>query len=145
MGMPSALVLTCAVSSIALAVAASAQAIRDPLAAKVTLVQPYPKNYERAKTDRISLQYAVAELARQAGLAYDFKTSQANTAPACARFVTPKIEGIALREALDKMLLPEGLSYEILGGKVVLKKREPGVTPNAPQLGPALIGGRKDE
>jgi hypothetical protein len=38
------------------------------------------------------------------------------------RLVTPNIEGVALREALTNVLEPEGLTYDIRDGKIVLKK-----------------------
>ena len=62
-----------------------------PGVALVTLKRPYPESYAGARTDRMSVQYAVKELARQAGLAYDFKTSYANTDPICKRYVQPRI------------------------------------------------------
>ena len=118
-----ALVLLCIALFFAVAVGGPARAGDDPLATKVSLTKPYPVSYEGAETERIALQYAVAELAKQAGLGYDFKTSLANTDPTCKKWVTPQIEGITLREALDKILKPEGLSYDVRDGKIVLKKK----------------------
>jgi hypothetical protein len=96
----------------------------DPFATKVSLTKPYPESSKGAGTERISLQFAVAELAKQAGLGYDFGTSSASTGPACRKWVTPQIEGITLREALDQILKPEGLTYEVRDGKIVLKKQQ---------------------
>ncbi|MBF0500234.1 MAG: hypothetical protein HQM09_08880 [Candidatus Riflebacteria bacterium] len=121
MKLSSALIVVCLVVFSALIVP-FASAAGDPLKAKVSLTKPYPKSYEEAKTDKISIQYAVIELVKQAGLAYDFKTSLANTNPTCKKYITPQIDGITLGEALDKILKPEGLGYEILDGKMVLKK-----------------------
>jgi hypothetical protein len=104
-------------------VGVSAGAEGDPLAAKVTLTKPYHVNFEGAKTDKISIQFAVIELAKQAGLGYDSKTSLANTKPTCAKWIRPHIEGVPLREALDEILKPEGLGYEVHEGKVVLVKQ----------------------
>lgn len=122
MRLSSAFALSCLVVFSAF-VGVSVRAEGDPLAAKVTLTKPYPVDFEGARADRISIQYAVGELAKQAGLGYDFKASLENTKPTCMKWVTPQIEKLPLREALDKILKPEGLSYEIRDGKVVLKKQ----------------------
>ena len=37
--------------------------------------------------------------------------------------LTPQTEGIALREALDRILKPEGLCYLVRDGKIVLRKQ----------------------
>jgi hypothetical protein len=104
-------------------VGVSAGAEGDSLTAKVSLTKPYPVNFEGAKADKIAIQYAVIELAKQADLGYDFETSLANTKPTCTKWITPQIEEITLREALDGILKPEGLTYELRDGKVVLKKK----------------------
>jgi predicted small lipoprotein YifL len=100
----------------------SSRATDDQLATKVTLTKPYPLDYEGAESDRISLQYAVIELAKQAKLGYDFGASQANAGEVCKKYITPEIKGIPLREALAKILKPEALTYDIRDGKIVLKK-----------------------
>ena len=46
----------------------------DPLG-NITLVLPYPFSYAGAPTDKISVQYAVIEVARQAGIGYEWNTS----------------------------------------------------------------------
>ena len=94
----------------------------DQLATKVTLTKPYPLSYEGAERDRISVQYAVIELAKQAKLGYDWGASQANAGEVCQKYITPEIEGIPLREALAKIVKPEGLTYDIRDGKIVLQK-----------------------
>jgi hypothetical protein len=123
MRLPSALKVLCVVLLFAAALAGPAQAAGDPLDAKVSLTKPYPESYKDAGTERIAIQYAVLELAKQAGLGYDFKTSFANTDPVCRKWVTPQIVGMTLREALDKVLTAEGLTYEVREGRIVLKKR----------------------
>jgi hypothetical protein len=94
----------------------------DRLATKVTLTKPYPLHYTGDESDRISVQFAACELANQAKLGYDFGGSLTNAGEACRKFITPEINGIPLREALDKILKPEALTYEIQGSKIVLKK-----------------------
>jgi len=100
----------------------SSRATDDPLATKVTLIKPYPLSYDGAESDRISVQYAVTELAKQAKLGYDIGASQANAGEVCRKYITPEIEGIPLCEALAKILNPEALTYDIQGAKIVLKK-----------------------
>ncbi len=105
-----------------LAAKVASDASDDQLATKVTLTQPYPMDYDGAESDRIGVQYAVIELAKQARLGYDWNASQANAGEACRKYITPDIEGIPLREALDQILKPEALTYDIRDGKIVLTK-----------------------
>ena len=100
----------------------SSRATEDQLATKVTLTQPYPLSYAGDESNRITVQYAVKDLAKQAKLGYDFDASQANAGEVCRKYITPEIEGIPLREALDQILKPEALTYDIRSGKIVLKK-----------------------
>ena len=100
----------------------SSRATEDQLATKVTLTQPYPLSYAGDESNRITVQYAVKDLAKQAKLGYDFDASQANAGEVCRKYITPEIEGIPLREALDQILKPEELTYDIQGSKIVLKK-----------------------
>ena len=93
------------------------------LSTEVTLTQPYPPNYKGDdESNRITLQYAVIQLAKQAKLGYDWDASQANAGEVCKKYITPDIEGIPLREALTNILTPEALTYDIQKGKIVLKK-----------------------
>ena len=94
----------------------------DPLATKVTLTKPYPLHFKGDESDKITVQYAVIELANQAKLGYDWDASQTNAGEVCRKYITPDTEGIPLREALDKILKPEALTYDIQDGKIVLKK-----------------------
>jgi hypothetical protein len=101
----------------------SSRATDDQLATKVTLTQPYPLNYAGDdESNRITVQYAVRQLAKQAKLGYDLDASQANAGEVCKKYITPEIEGIPLREALANILNPEALTYDIRDGKIVLKK-----------------------
>jgi hypothetical protein len=100
----------------------SSRATDDQLATKVTLTQPYPLSYAGDETNRITVQYAVIELAKQAKLGYDFGASQTNAGEVCRKYITPDIESIPLREALDQILKPEALTYDVQNAKIVLKK-----------------------
>ena len=100
----------------------SSSATDDQLATKVTLTKPYPLHYKGDESDRISVQFAACELANQAKLGYDFGTSLTNAGDACRKFITPDIEGVPLREALDEILKPEALTYDIHGNFLFLKK-----------------------
>jgi hypothetical protein len=94
----------------------------DQLATKVTLTKPYPLSFEGDESNRITIQYAVIQLANQAGLDYDWNASQANAGEVCRKYITPEIKGVPLREALAKILKPEALTYDLRDGKIVLKK-----------------------
>lgn len=94
----------------------------DQLVTKVTLTKPYPLHYAGDESDRISVQFAACELANQAKLGYDFGASLTNAGAARRKFITPEIKGIPLREALDQILQPESLTYELRAGLIVLKK-----------------------
>jgi hypothetical protein len=116
-------VIPCIAVLVAVAAAGCSRATDHRLATKVTLTQPYPLNYAGDdESNRITVQYAVGQLAKQAKLGYDFGASQANAGEVCKKYITPEIEGIPLREALDKILKPEALTYDIRDGKIVLKK-----------------------
>ncbi len=98
---------------------------RPELSRTVTLTKPYPESYKGADTHRISVQYAVIELVKQAGLGYNWKESFKNTDPICRRWVYPNIRNLPCRAALAQLLGPVGLTYQIREGQVVLEKRGP--------------------
>jgi hypothetical protein len=100
----------------------SSRATDDQLATTVTLTQPYPLSNAGDESNRITVQYAVIQLAKQAKLGYDWDASQANAGEVCRKYITPQVEGIPLREALAEILTPEALTYDIRDGKIVLKK-----------------------
>ncbi len=89
----------------------------------VTLTKPYPTADKGDATDKISVQYAVIELGKQAGLGYQWDESFKNTAPACQRWVTPNIKGKPFNAAMQALLDPVGLTYELRGNEIVLKKK----------------------
>jgi hypothetical protein len=90
---------------------------------KVSLKAPYPQSDPGAPTDKISVQYAVMEILKQAGVEYDFKQSQANAGELARRWVTPNIVQRPCDTALNQILGSVGLTYEVANGKVVLKRK----------------------
>ena len=82
----------------------------DPLSAVI--------NY---KTDKKSVQYVVIDLAKQAGLGYNWQKSFSQTDPDCRRW----IEGLSIKnqlfgKAMARVLDPVGLSFKVEGDQVVL-------------------------
>ena len=90
---------------------------------KVTLTKPYPQSYSGAETHRISVQYAVIEIAKQAGIPYNWDASYKNTNPVCRRWVYPSIKNKSFETAMRMILRPVGLTYEMVDGQIVLQKR----------------------
>jgi hypothetical protein len=84
-----------------------------PLERKVT--------YANAK---VSVQFLVRDLVKQVGLRYDFKKSYAQTDPLCRRWLRDvSIKDKPCRQALEEVLKPAGLRYEVENGAVVLYQR----------------------
>lgn len=83
------------------------------------LVPPYT-SYESGPTDRISVQYAVIEIARQVGLEYDWDKSFKNTSPVCQQWLRPEITGTSFPHAMELILKPVNLTYTIENRKIVL-------------------------
>ena len=87
----------------------------------VTLKPPYAdRDGPRGK---ISLQYSVNLICRQAGIEYDWQQSAANTEPLCRQYVEPDFEDVPWAEAMEEILDPLGLAHTIENGKVVLTRR----------------------
>jgi hypothetical protein len=71
-----------------------------------------------------SVQDIVQSLAQQAGLGYERKKSFAQTDPLCRRWVdNVAIEGKPCREALDQILGPVGLRYQVEHDAIVLSRQ----------------------
>jgi hypothetical protein len=75
-------------------------------------------------TEKASVQDIVRSLAEQAGLQYDFQKSFAQTDPVCRRWV----EGVAIRDkscrdALEEILGPVGLRYQVENGTIALYRK----------------------
>ncbi len=87
----------------------------------VTLVAPYPSPEPGSPpSERISLQYAVSELARQEGLGYLFEASRKQVGEVAGLWIKPDIRQVRFSAAMDALLLPLGLGYEVLDGKVLI-------------------------
>ena len=70
-----------------------------------------------------SVQDIAQDLAQQVGLAYDRTKSFYQTDPLCRRWVNNvAINGKSCREALDQILQPVGLRYEVEKGSIVLSR-----------------------
>ena len=80
--------------------------------------------------NQASVQDIVQALAVQAGLGYEWKKSFAQTDPLCRRWVNNvAIEGKSCGEALDQILGPVGLRYQVENGAVVLYRKDEGTAP----------------
>ena len=91
---------------------------------QVTLVAPYPEKYTRQHTNnKISVQYAIIAICEQAGFKYDWKASVVNTDPIRRQWVHLQLRDMSWKEAMKRILSPVGLTYELHGNTVVLKRR----------------------
>jgi formylglycine-generating enzyme required for sulfatase activity len=84
---------------------------------------PYPESYPGSPTDKLSVQYAVIEVLKQVGLKYDFNGSRQRTDPVCRQWCRPSIANQPWPAALEAILGPVGLTYEVNGDTVVLKRK----------------------
>ncbi len=100
--------------------AAPSSQVQDAWARPVTLRRPYPASHAGAPTDRISLQYAVLEILQQAGLNYDFNGSRRTAANQCSTYVTPDIQSKPCRVALEELLAPFPVKYQVNGTTITL-------------------------
>jgi len=89
----------------------------------VTLEAPYSDGLSDSGSDRISVQHAVMQVLKQVGVEYNWSKSFSNTKPECQRYVRPDIRGLPCRAALDAILAPVNLTWEVEEGQVVLKRR----------------------
>jgi hypothetical protein len=96
-----------AFSLLALAIVASAQ---TPIDQRISY-----------SIEKKSVQYVVIDLAAKVGLGYDWDKSAAQTDPERRRWVNNlSIENEPFDSAMQRVLQPVGLRYEIEGNKVVL-------------------------
>ena len=84
---------------------------------------PYPASYPGAPTDKLSIQYAVMEILKQVRLKYDFNGSRNRTDPVCRQWCQPHIVNQPWPAALETILAPVGLSYDLNGDTVILKRK----------------------
>jgi hypothetical protein len=72
---------------------------------------------------KASVQDVVQSLAEQAGLKYEWQKSFTQTKPLCNSWVhSVAIEGKTCHEALEQVLKPVGLHYEVENGTMVLSR-----------------------
>jgi serine/threonine protein kinase len=85
-----------------------------------------------------SVQDIVENLAGQAGFRYDRLKSFAQTAPLCQKWVqNVTIDGKTCQQALDQILKPVGLRYQVENGEIVLSRQNEGTHP--PKSGASSI------
>ncbi len=96
--------------------------VADPLG-NITLVPPYPSSQPGAPTDKISVQYAVLEVARQAGIGYEWNASAGNADAVSRLWIMPVISNQPLSRALEMILEPVNLTYTIADGKIIIGER----------------------
>ncbi len=101
---------------------AGSDGVRQALMKPVSLTAPYPMVHKDCVPDKMSVQDAVTAIAKEVGLGYDWTTSYENTNPTCRVWITPHIVNVPCHEALEQILGPKGLTYEIRGNALVLTK-----------------------
>ena len=96
----------------------------EPTRRPVTLKPPYSL-WKGMDTDnsRITLQQAVTAVGQQVGIDYDWDTSYKNTNPVCRSWIYPVIEDMPFDDAMEKILLPRGLTYKIEDNRIVLMRK----------------------
>jgi len=84
----------------------------------------------RYQTRQASVQDVVQNLVEQVGLKYDWDKSRAQTDPLCRRWVrNVAIDGKTCSQALEEILKPVGLRYQVEKGVVVLSRQSSGAAP----------------
>ena len=74
------------------------------------------------RSDRISIQTALTEICRQAGLTHDWRRSYEGTRPACQTYISIDLAGATLGHALQEVVVKHGLKVRVEGNKVWLEK-----------------------
>ncbi len=93
---------------------------------------PRLKTKVKFTANQASVQDIVQALALQAGLGYERQKSFSQTDPLCRRWVNnAAIEGKSCGEALDQILQPVGLRYQVEDGAIVLYRKDEGSAPSA--------------
>ncbi len=84
------------------------------------------------QTQQASVQNIVQNLVEQVGLKYDWDRSHTQTDPLCRRWVrNVAIDGKTCSQALDEILKPVGLRYQVEKGVVVLSRQSSAAVPAA--------------
>ncbi len=88
----------------------------------VSLKPPY-KGQTGTPSGKLTLQYAVLAILGQVGLKYDFDASIRNANQECRTYVTPNFQDKPCGAALEELLAPFPLKYEVNGDTVTLKRK----------------------
>jgi hypothetical protein len=87
-------------------------------------------------SEQASVQDIVQSLAEQVGLRYDWQKSHDQTDPLCRQWVrNVAIEGKTCNEALEQVLNPVGLRYQVKDGVLVLSRQDNGTASEPPAAG----------
>jgi hypothetical protein len=70
---------------------------------------------------RISIQTAVVRICQSAGLQYDWRRSFESASPNCRRYISVDLAETPLQDALNEVVLKNGLHYRIQDGKIWLE------------------------
>jgi tRNA A-37 threonylcarbamoyl transferase component Bud32 len=90
-------------------------------------------------SEQASVQDIVQSLAEQVGLRYDWQKSHDQTDPLCRQWVrNVAIEGKTCNEALEQVLKPVGLRYQVKDGVLVLSRQDKGTASEPPAAGLAF-------
>jgi len=74
-----------------------------------------------------SVQDVVRAIAAQAGFGYEWQTSHDRTDPECRRFVPGlRLKNVPFRKAMEQVLDPVGLRYDVVNEAVVLSRSPAG-------------------
>lgn len=90
--------------------------------APATPATPAANTTVTLRQEKISIQTAAMKLCEQAGLHYDWQRSHSNTEPQCRRYVAVDVAGAPITQALDAVVVANGLSYRISGKTVWLER-----------------------
>jgi hypothetical protein len=96
----------------------------DTTEPKQGVTEPRLEKKVKYATAQASVQDIVQELARQVGLGYEWQKSFAQTDPLCRKWVrNVAIEGKPCQDALEELLKPLGLRYQVENEAIVLYRR----------------------
>lgn len=99
------------------------QPSHEALDKPITLKPPYDPPYPGAGTDRLSSQYALPRILGQVGMTFCWDESVKDRKGKARTWTYPNFDAVPLGVALERLLKPLGLSYEVKGLVVVLKAK----------------------
>ena len=88
----------------------------------VPVKQEEPEPRVTFHSDKISIQTAAQGVCEQVGFAYDWPRSYKNTQPDCKRYIRVNLMDVPLQQALDAIVVKNGLKYRIEGKHVWLER-----------------------